>query len=73
MKDVIVYQRTGSEIPMQAGRDHWWHDLDRDVSEVFPAEPLDSEADNVAEVERRVQGFLAHRLPLLRRIGVVSF
>jgi acetyl-CoA synthetase len=44
VKDVIVYKRTGSEIPMQAGRDHWWHDLDRDVTEVCPAEPLDSEA-----------------------------
>src|SRR5579883_1118803 len=44
VKNVIVYQRTGSEIPMQGGRDHWWHDLDRDVTEVCPAEPLDSEA-----------------------------
>src|SRR4051812_35459386 len=44
VKDVIVYQRTGSDIPMQAGRDHWWHDLDREVTEVCPAEPLDAEA-----------------------------
>jgi acetyl-CoA synthetase len=44
VKDVIVYQRTGSEIPMQGGRDHWWHDLDRDVTEVCPAEPLDAES-----------------------------
>ena len=44
VKDVIVYKRTGTEIPMHAGRDHWWHDLDRDVTEVCPAVPLDSEA-----------------------------
>src|ERR1700722_7786813 len=44
VKDVIVYKRTGSEIPMQAGRDPWWHDLDREVDEFCPAEPLDAEA-----------------------------
>ncbi len=44
VKDVIVFKRTGSDIPMQAGRDHWWHDLDRDVTEDCPAEPLDAEA-----------------------------
>ena len=43
VSDVIVYRRTGSEIPMQAGRDHWWHELDKDVSEVCPAVELDSE------------------------------
>jgi acetyl-CoA synthetase len=43
VRDVIVYRRTGSEIPMQAGRDSWWHDLDEGMSEVCPAEPLDSE------------------------------
>ena len=44
VKDVIVYRRTGSEIEMKAGRDHWWHDLDRDVTEICPAESLDAEA-----------------------------
>ncbi len=43
VRDVIVYQRTGGAIPMQEGRDHWWHDLDEGVSEVCPAEQLDSE------------------------------
>jgi acetyl-CoA synthetase len=28
---------------MQEGRDFWWHELDEGVSEVCPAEPLDSE------------------------------
>jgi acetyl-CoA synthetase len=41
--DVIVYRRTGVEIPMQSGRDHWWHELAAKASEVCPAEPLDSE------------------------------
>jgi len=27
VKNVIVYKRTGSAINMQAGRDHWWHEL----------------------------------------------
>src|SRR6476661_5788771 len=43
IRDVIVYRRTGSGTEMQAGRDHWWHDLDEGVSEDCPAVPLDSE------------------------------
>ncbi|MBK9169218.1 MAG: acetate--CoA ligase [Bryobacterales bacterium] len=43
VKNVIVYQRTGSDIPMQDGRDHWWHELDKDVSDDCPAVPVDSE------------------------------
>jgi acetyl-CoA synthetase len=43
VRDVIVYRRTGSGTEMQAGRDHWWHDLDEGVSEDCPAVPLDSE------------------------------
>jgi acetyl-CoA synthetase len=43
VRDVIVYRRTGVEIPMQSGRDHWWHELAAKASEVCPAEPLDSE------------------------------
>jgi acetyl-CoA synthetase len=27
VKNVIVYKRTGSAIPMQAPRDKWWHDV----------------------------------------------
>ncbi len=44
VRDVIVYRRTGSDINMKAGRDLWWHELDEGMSEVCPAEPLDSEA-----------------------------
>ena len=43
VKDVIVLRRTGSDAAMEAGRDHWWHELDEGVSEVCPAEELDSE------------------------------
>ena len=44
VRDVIVYRRTGTSIEMKVGRDLWWHDLDRDVSETCEALPLDSEA-----------------------------
>ncbi|MGE5646552.1 MAG: acetate--CoA ligase [Acidobacteriota bacterium] len=43
VRDVIVQRRTGSAVNMQEGRDLWWHDLDKDVSDVCPAEPLDAE------------------------------
>lgn len=45
VKNVIVYRRTGGEITMQDGRDHWWHDLDADegISDFCPAVPVDSE------------------------------
>ncbi len=43
ISDVVVLRRTGHEIKMESGRDHWWHDLMTDVSSVCPAEPLDSE------------------------------
>ncbi len=43
VRDVIVYRRTGGEIQMRDGRDHWWHTLDEGVSETCPAEQLDSE------------------------------
>ncbi|MDQ6664538.1 MAG: acetate--CoA ligase, partial [Acidobacteriota bacterium] len=44
VRDVIVYRRTGSEVNMHYGRDLWWHKLDEEVSEICPAEPMDSEA-----------------------------
>ncbi len=40
---VVVYKRTGTPVQMQAGRDHWWHDLMANASSECPAEPLDSE------------------------------
>src|SRR3954451_1160321 len=43
VRDVIVYRRTGGAVEMKAGRDNWWHELDHAVSDVCPAEELDSE------------------------------
>jgi acetyl-CoA synthetase len=43
VKDVIVYRRTGSEINMQSGRDHWWHELMASAAPQCEAEPLDAE------------------------------
>jgi acetyl-CoA synthetase len=47
VRHVVVYQRTGSNIPMQAGRDLWWHQLDQNLdaqeAENCPAEELDAE------------------------------
>ena len=41
--DVLVVQRTKQQIHMEAGRDHWWHDLKQGISADCPAEPMDSE------------------------------
>src|SRR5580700_7608483 len=43
VKNVVVYKRTGTAINIQAGRDHWWHELMATASDVCPAEPLDAE------------------------------
>jgi acetyl-CoA synthetase len=42
VQNVVVLQRTGNDVPMTEGRDHWWHELATDESEC-PAEPMDSE------------------------------
>jgi acetyl-CoA synthetase len=43
IEHVIVYRRTGSPIHMEAGRDHWWHELTQTVADECPAEALDAE------------------------------
>ncbi|RIH87125.1 Acetyl-coenzyme A synthetase [Meiothermus luteus] len=43
IQHVVVVKRTGQEVPMQAGRDHWYHELMADASAVCPAEPMDAE------------------------------
>lgn len=43
VENVIVFKRTGSKINMKIGRDYWWHELMATVSDVCPAEHLDSE------------------------------
>ena len=39
----IVVPRTGSAIHMEAGRDHWWHEMMSTVNGQCPAAELDSE------------------------------
>ena len=41
--NVLVVKRTAEAIDMEAGRDRWWHDLQKTVSADCPAEPMDSE------------------------------
>ncbi|MDQ1474742.1 MAG: acetyl-CoA synthetase, partial [Bryobacterales bacterium] len=43
VKNVIVYQRTGTPQQMEPGRDHWWHERMAIASDECPAESLDSE------------------------------
>ena len=46
VKHCVVLRRTGGDVPMQDGRDHWWHELAGDASddpESCPCEPMDSE------------------------------
>jgi acetyl-CoA synthetase len=45
IKNVVVVNRTegAAHVPMQEGRDHWWHRLMEGASAVCPAEELDSE------------------------------
>jgi acetyl-CoA synthetase len=40
---VIVFQRTGSEVSMQAGRDYWWHDETAGQPATCEPERMDSE------------------------------
>ena len=41
--DVVVVQRTNSDVTMVEGRDHWYHDLMAAAAPECPAEPMDSE------------------------------
>jgi acetyl-CoA synthetase len=43
LKDVVVYQRTGTHVNWSSGRDHWWHELLTNASSQCAAEPFDSE------------------------------
>jgi acetyl-CoA synthetase len=42
----VVLRRTGNDVAMQEGRDHWWHELEDgepDDAASCPCEPMDSE------------------------------
>ena len=41
--DVVVVRRGGNDVDMQAGRDHWYHDLMAVADPECPPEPMDSE------------------------------
>ena len=46
VKKAIVLRRTGNDVPMQEGRDEWWHELVAEESDdpaSCPCEPMDSE------------------------------
>ncbi len=43
LQHMIVLQRTGAPVSMQAGRDHWWHDLIPAQSPQADFEPTDAE------------------------------
>src|SRR5688572_5629715 len=43
VKNCIVYRRTGNNPAMQAGRDHWWHEVMSKASADCPAVPHESE------------------------------
>ncbi len=43
VENVLVVKRTGQDVHMEPGRDHWWHDLQQTASADCPAEPMDSE------------------------------
>jgi len=43
VKSCIVVRRTAVPIHLEAGRDHWWHELMAGVNADCPAEELDSE------------------------------
>ncbi len=44
VENCIVFDRVNEAIHMEAGRDHWWHELMQEASDDCPATPLDSEA-----------------------------
>ena len=43
VSDVVVVKRGDNEIHMEAGRDHWYHELMQFASADCPAEPMDAE------------------------------
>ncbi len=43
IKTVVVVRRTGEEVPMQPGRDLWWHELMAGAADYCEPEAMDSE------------------------------
>jgi acetyl-CoA synthetase len=43
IRNVLVVKRTGGDVAMKDGRDHWWHDVVERQSDQFDPVPVDSE------------------------------
>lgn len=43
VRSVVVFKRTGTEIKMRPGRDHWWHEMMQIAADDCEPEHLDSE------------------------------
>ncbi len=43
VRSVVVVERTGQDVEMEEGRDHWYHELMAAASPDCPPEPMDSE------------------------------
>jgi acetyl-CoA synthetase len=43
VRSVVVFKRTGTELKMKPGRDHWWHEMMETVGDECEPEKLDSE------------------------------
>ncbi|KAA2213948.1 acetate--CoA ligase [Teichococcus oryzae] len=43
VKNVIVVRNTGGDVPMQEGRDHWWHTLSEAAATDCAPEPMNAE------------------------------
>ena len=43
VKTVIVYKRSGSKVPMTAGRDHWWDDAVKGQADTCEPEWVNAE------------------------------
>ena len=43
VRHVIVFKRTGERVPMEPGRDHYWHEVIQAVNSTSPPLPVDSE------------------------------
>jgi acetyl-CoA synthetase len=43
VRAVVVVDRCGTDVHMEPGRDHWWHELMAAADPACPAEPMDAE------------------------------
>ncbi len=42
IQHVVVLRRTGEDVPMREGRDHWWHDLEKHASSKVDPVPVEA-------------------------------